>query len=135
MIKSVTKAALLAWLKRETESAHESLMEDMSFYVAQDWEIVNDDTELKELPLLINHESKIVQLLAKQCLKGKSIYDTDLQEELTKILVEQFDECGEKLDMGYNHGRLYQCAKLYEELGEKELADQWKSWAWFSPYE
>ena len=131
MLKAINKKTLLAWLKNQVEDAHESLMEDMSNYVSQDWEIVNDRTPQKKLPLLINHDCEVVQLLARQRMKGKSIYDPDIQDELSKILQKEFDACGEKLEVAYAQGRLYQCAQMYADIGEETLAHQWKSWAWF----
>ena len=135
MLKSVNKPALLAWLQAQAEDAHENMMEDISSYVDGEWTIVNDRTDLQALPLLMNDESRVTQLLAKQCMADKSIYDTDIQGRLEELLLEQLDSSSEKLNLNFPQGRLYQIACLYEELGEEALAIQWKSWAWFNPYE
>ena len=135
MIKPVTKAALLAWLKEQAEDAYEGLVEGMSRHIGDggDWEPVDDDTPLEELPLLINHEAEVVKILAKHRLEGHSVYGPEVQQELYDLL--QNDINSNKYDMEFKLGRFYIIAKLYEDIGEKELADQWKSWAWFSPYD
>jgi hypothetical protein len=134
MIKPVNKTTLLAWLKQQAEGALEGLMEDISNYIVNDWEIVNNETPVEELPLLINHDSPVTALLAKQRMAGKSVYDTNLQAELTSLMVDQLHESGDLCDLGFLQGELYQIACLYQDLGEETLAAQWKSWAWFSPY-
>jgi hypothetical protein len=134
MLETVNKETLLAWLKQQAEGTLEGLMEDISTYIVNDWEIVNDETPIEKLPLLINHDSPVTALLAKQRMAGKSVYDTDLQAELTSLMVDQLQASGDICDMGFLQGELYQISCLYQELGEYTLAIQWKSWAWFSPY-
>ena len=136
MKKTLTRAALLAWLKAQAEDAHESFLENMYSHIGDggDWEIVNDDTSLKDCGLLINHESEIVKILAKNRLAGNSIYGPEVYEELSKLLQENVYEHG-RYDMGFDQGGIYAIAKLYEELGEKKLAALWKSWAHFDPYD
>jgi len=135
MKKTLTRAALLAWLKAQAEDAHESFLENMYSHIGDggDWEIVNDDTSLEDCGLLINHESEVVKILAKNRLAGHSIYGFEVHAELDKLLQENVDEHG-RYDMGFDQGRLYAISKLYEDLGEKKLADLWKSWAHFDPY-
>lgn len=134
MLKTVNKPTLLTWLKCQVEDAHERLMEDISTHVSSDWEIVNDNTTHEKLLLLINHDSPVTVLLAKQRLADKSVYDTDLQDPLTKMIIETHEETGEKCDLSFALGRLYAYAELYEAIGEKDLSIKWKSWAWFDPY-
>jgi len=135
MKKTLTRAALLAWLKAQAEDAFEGFVEDMSNHIGDggDWEIVDDDTPLKDCGLLINHESEVVKILTKHRLAGHSVYGPEVHAELQKLLEQETDNG--KYDMGFKQGRFYTIAKLYEELGEKDLAIKWKSWAWFDPYD
>jgi hypothetical protein len=136
MKKALTRAALLAWLKEQAEDAYEGFVEDMSNHIGDggDWEIVDDKTPLKDCALLINHESEVVKILAKHRLAGHSVYGPEVQAELMKLLQEDAHD-NDRYDMGFKQGRFYSIAKLYEELGEKNLAILWKSWAWFDPYD
>lgn len=135
MKKTLTRTQLLAWLKAQAEDAHESFLENMYIHIGDggDWEPVNDDTSHEALGLLINHESEIVKILAKNRLAGHSIYGPEVLTGLWKLLEENVDDTG-RYDSGFDQGRLYAIAKLYEELGEKKLAIQWRSWAHFDPY-
>jgi hypothetical protein len=134
MIKTVNKAAILAWLKEQVDDAFEGFLEDMNDHLGEggDWEPVNDDTTNEALGLLINHESEIVKILVKHRLAGHSVSGPEVHQELDNLL--QSDTDHEKFDMGFKQGRFYTLAKLYEELGKKDLAAKWKSWAWLDPY-
>ena len=135
MKKTLTRVALLAWLKEQAEDAYEGFVEDMSNHIGDggDWEMVDDKTPLKDCALLINHESEVVKILAKHRLAGHSVSGPEVQSELMKLLEQETDNG--KYDMGFKQGRFYSIAKLYEEIGEKNLSIHWKSWAWFDPYD
>jgi hypothetical protein len=136
MKKAMTRPQLLAWLKAQAEDAFEGFVEDMSSHIGDggDWEPVNDDTPQDELPLLINHESEVVKILAKNRLAGHSVYGPEVHAELDKLLQDDARD-NDRYDMGFKQGRFYSIAKMYEELGETKLATLWKSWAWFDPYD
>lgn len=136
MKKTLTRVQLLAWLKAQAEDAFEGFVEDMYYHVDNcgDWEMVDNDTPVTKLPLLINHESEVVKILANQRLAGNSVYGPEVQHKLQKLLVDNVDHAG-RYDYGYKQGRFYTIAKLYEKIGEKKLAILWKSWAYFDPYD
>ena len=135
MKKTLTRPQLLAWLKAQAEEAYEGFVEDMNYHVGDlgDWYSVDDNTPYEKLLLLINHESEIVKILVKHRIAGHSVYGPEVHEELDKFLQKDVRNNG-RYDMGYKQGRFYSIATLYEELGEKKLSAQWKSWAWFDPY-
>lgn len=134
MIKTVNRAAILAWLKAQADDAFEGFLEDMNDHLGEggDWEPVNDDTPNEALGLLINHESEIVKILVKHRLAGHSVSGPEIHEELYRLLMD--DEDHGKFEMDFKQGRFYTIAKLYEDIGEETLAIHWKSWAWFDPY-
>jgi hypothetical protein len=136
MVKRVTKPVLLAWLKAQADETLEGLLEDIYQHLGSegDWEIINDDTSAEALALLVNHESEVVKVLAKNRLAGYSVSGPEVQQELYKLLQED-SENNDKCDMQFKQGRFYTIAKLYEDIGEKDLAIHWKSWAWFDPYD
>jgi len=136
MKKTLTRPQLLAWLKAQAEDAFEGFVEDMSTHIGDggDWEIVNDDTPVEELPLLINHESEVVKILANNRLAGNSVTGPEVHAALMKLLQDDARD-NDRYDMGFKRGRFYSISKMYEEIGETKLAIKWKSWAWFDPYD
>jgi hypothetical protein len=126
---------MLAWLHSQATVAFEEFLEDMSMYCgADDWEPVDDDTPQEALPLLINHGSPVVQILAKHRLAGHSIYDNEVYEELWDLLGKAAEEPGDPFNMDYKQGRFYQIAQMYEMLKEDTLKNRWKKWAFFDPF-
>jgi hypothetical protein len=134
-IKRVSRPVLLAWLKEQLEDAFEGFLEDMSNYCSQDWEIVNDDTPMEDVALLINHDSEVVRILAKNRLAGNSVTSVEVHNELFDLLQRMNEEVGERHDMDFKKGRFYTCAELYKALGENDLAKKWKMWSLFDPYD
>lgn len=135
--RMISRERLLAQLRDEVEETFQGLMEDIHYYVDgdydSDWEPVSDDTPQEELPLLIDHESKLVQTLARHRLAGESVSSEECRIELYHMVQKAGPSQEGPLDTSYKAGRLYQISRFYEILGEEEMSKHWRKWGFFDP--